>query len=159
MLEHFPFTNAASQWLYVNLFYTDSIPAMVDFLWSLRFPPTPKNRNPFIFLVHSFWSLILCTKPAWLPQVYLPMCKLQLSHRRALRTQWVDMSHVTKTSNYYYNIIIRLLLLWWWWWPMWNNCTLHCNFSVVGGHQLHGENSNQYSIIKLCMVWVQSYGR
>ena len=47
----------------------DSIPALVGFLRALRFPPTPKNRNPFIFLVHSFWSLVVCTKPACLPEV------------------------------------------------------------------------------------------
>ena len=32
----------------------------------------------------------------------LPMCALRLSHSGALRTQWVDMSRVTKTANYYY---------------------------------------------------------
>ena len=28
-----------------------------------------KNQNPSIFLVHSFWFLVVCTKPAWLPRV------------------------------------------------------------------------------------------
>ena len=55
VLEHFPFTSAASQWLYVNL-VADPIPAL-GFLWPLRFPPIPKNRNPSISvdrtLIHS----------------------------------------------------------------------------------------------------------
>ena len=29
------------------------------------------------------------------------MCALRLSHKGALITQWVDMSRVTKTTNYY----------------------------------------------------------
>ena len=45
------------------IWFADSIPALVGFLWALRFPPTPKNQNPFIFLVHSFWSLVVCKKP------------------------------------------------------------------------------------------------
>ena len=36
------------------------------FLRALRFPSTPENGNPFIFLVHSFYSLVVCTKPALL---------------------------------------------------------------------------------------------
>ena len=63
VLKHFPFTNAASQWLYVNLvcrFHT----CLGRFSLALRLPPTPKNLNPSIFLVDSFWSLY---KPAWLP--------------------------------------------------------------------------------------------
>ena len=43
------------------IWFADSIPALVGFLRALRFPPTPKNRNPFIFLVNSFWSLVVCT--------------------------------------------------------------------------------------------------
>ena len=58
--------------------------------------------NLFIFLVHSFWSLVVWIKPACLPEVEIPMCALRLSHNGALRTQWVDMSRVTKTANYYY---------------------------------------------------------
>ena len=54
--------------------FADSIPALVGFLRALRFPPTTKNRNPFIFLVNSFWSLVVCIKPACLPEVWLPMC-------------------------------------------------------------------------------------
>ena len=84
------------------IWFADSIPALVGFLQALRFLPTPKNRNPFIFLVNSFWSLVVCIKPACLPEVWLPMCTLWLSHSGALRTQWVDMSRVTKTANYYY---------------------------------------------------------
>ena len=84
------------------IWFADSIPALVGFLRALRFPPTPKNRNPFIFLVNSFWSLVVCIKPACLPEVWLPMCALRLSHSGALRTQWVDMSRVTKTANYNY---------------------------------------------------------
>ena len=101
VLEHFSFTNAASQWLYVNFvcrFHT----RLGRFPRALRFPPTPKNRNPFIFLVHSFWSLVGCPKPVCLPEVQLPMCALQLSHTGALRTQWVDMSRVTETANQLY---------------------------------------------------------
>ena len=30
------------------------------------------------------------------------MCALRLSHSGALRTQWVDMSRITKTANCYY---------------------------------------------------------
>ena len=68
VLEQFPFTNAVSQWLYVNLvcrFHT----LLGRFLRALRFPPTPENRNPFIFLVNCFWSLVMCIKPACLPEV------------------------------------------------------------------------------------------
>ena len=43
VLEHFPSTNAASQWLYVNS-VADS---WVGFLWALWFPPTPKNWKSF----------------------------------------------------------------------------------------------------------------
>ena len=84
------------------IWFADSIPALVGFLRALRFPPTPKNRYPFIFLVNSFWSLVVRIKPACLPEVWLPMCALRLSHSGALRTQWVDTSRVTKTANYYY---------------------------------------------------------
>ena len=84
------------------IWFADSIPALVGFLRALRFPPTPKNRNPFIFLVNSFWSLVVCIKPACLPEVWLPMCALWLSHSGALRTQWVAMSRVTITAYYYY---------------------------------------------------------
>ena len=56
------------------IWFADSIPALVGFLRALRFPPTPKNRNPFIFLVNSFWSLVVCIKPACLPEVWLPIC-------------------------------------------------------------------------------------
>ena len=62
VLEHFPFTNAASQCMWI--WFADSPPALVGFLRALRFPPTPKNLNTFIFLVHSFWSLVVCIKPA-----------------------------------------------------------------------------------------------
>ena len=93
------------------IWFADSIPALVGFLRLLQFPPTPKNRNPFIFLVNSFWSLVVCIKPACLPEVWLPMCALRLSHSSALRTQWVDMSRVTKTANYcYYHILVNLML-------------------------------------------------
>ena len=71
----------------------------VRILWDLLIA---KNQNPFIFLIHSFWSLIVCIKPACLPQVELPMCALRLSRSGALRTRWVDMSRVTKTTNYHY---------------------------------------------------------
>ena len=109
VLENFPFTNAASQWLYVNLVWAEYIPALVGFLQALRFPPTPKNRNPFIFLVHSFWSLVVCIKPACLPEVELPTCALRLSHSGALRTQWIDLSRVSKTANYHYHYYYYLL--------------------------------------------------
>ena len=81
------------------IWFADSIPALVGFLRALRFPPAPKNRYPFIFLVNSFWSLVVCIKPACLPEVWLPMCALRLSHSGALRTQWVDMSRVTKNCK------------------------------------------------------------
>ena len=42
------------------IWFADSIPTLVGFLWALQFPPAPKNQNPFIFLVHSFWSLVAC---------------------------------------------------------------------------------------------------
>ena len=106
VLEHFPFTNAASQWLYVNLvcrFHT----RLGRFSPGTPVPPTPKNRNPFIFLVNSFWSLV-CIKSACLPEVWLLMCALRLSHSGALRTLWVDMSRVTKTANYYYYYYLDL---------------------------------------------------
>ena len=64
--------------------FADSIPTLVGFLRAIRFPPTPKNWNPFIFLVHSFWSLVVCTKPAWLPQVWLPMCTAAAFTQRRL---------------------------------------------------------------------------
>ena len=60
-LEHFPFTNAASQWswwLYVNLVCRFHIPALVGFLRAPRFPPTPKNRNPSYLLVVRQSTLI-----------------------------------------------------------------------------------------------------
>ena len=103
VFEHFPFTNAASQWLYVNL--------VCRFHTRLgRFSP----GTPVGFLLHLkigilsyFWSLVVCIKPACLPEVWLPMCVLRLSHNGALRTQWVDMSRVTKTAKYYFIIIIN----------------------------------------------------
>ena len=56
-------------------------------------------------MVHSFWSLVVCIKPACLPEVELHMCALRLSHSGTMRTQWVDMSRVTKTANYYYYLL------------------------------------------------------
>ena len=44
----------------MQVWFADSIPALIVFLWVLRFPPTPENRNLFIFLVHSFWFLVVC---------------------------------------------------------------------------------------------------
>ena len=46
VLEHFPFTNAASRCMWI--WFADFLPALVGFLWALRFPRTPKNQNPFI---------------------------------------------------------------------------------------------------------------
>ena len=74
----------------------DSIPALVCFLRVLWFPPTPKNRNPSIFLVHSFWFLVVCVFKACLATFgFNYLCVLRLS------TQLVDKC-VTKTANYYY---------------------------------------------------------
>ena len=50
----------ASGCMYV--WFADSISALLSFLRVLRFPPTPKNRNPSIFLVHSFWFLVVCVQ-------------------------------------------------------------------------------------------------
>ena len=99
VLKHFPFTNAASLWLYVNLICRFHTYRGRFSLRALRFPPTP-YQNPFIFLVHSFWSLVVCSKPACLPQVWLPTCALWLSHSgcSALRTQWIEKSRVKKTD-------------------------------------------------------------
>ena len=94
------------------IWFADSIPTLVGFLRALQFPPTPKNRNPFIFLVHSFWSLVVCIKPACLPEVELPMCALRLSHHGALRTQWVDMSRVTKSANLLTTASMKVNGLW-----------------------------------------------
>ena len=44
------------------IWFADSVPTLVGFLQALRFSPTPKNQNPFIFVVHSFWSLSLCVQ-------------------------------------------------------------------------------------------------
>ena len=38
----------------------DSISALVGFLQVFRFPPTPRNRNSSIFIVYSFWILLVC---------------------------------------------------------------------------------------------------
>ena len=56
------------------LCFANSIPALGGFLRALRFPPTPKNRNPFIFLVsHCVYKAYLaasdlityvCTPPS-----------------------------------------------------------------------------------------------
>ena len=40
--------------------------ALVGFLQVLRLPPTHKNWNPFIFLVQSFWFIVLCVYKACL---------------------------------------------------------------------------------------------
>ena len=50
--------NSGCMWIWLAV----SIPALVVFLLALQFPPTLKNLNPFIFLVHSFWPLVVCTK-------------------------------------------------------------------------------------------------
>ena len=47
------------------IWFADSIPALVGILRALQFPPTPKNRNPLTFMVHSFWSS-RCVYKAWL---------------------------------------------------------------------------------------------
>ena len=41
--------------------FADSISALVGFLRALQFPPTPKNQNPFIFLINSS-GLSLCVQ-------------------------------------------------------------------------------------------------
>ena len=85
------------------IWFADSLPALVGFLQALRFPPTPKNRNPFIFLVNSS-GLSLCVQSllGCLGFNYLCVCALRLSHSGALWTQWVGSRVVTKTANYYY---------------------------------------------------------
>ena len=53
---------ALHQWPGGLVWFTDSIPALVGFLRVLRFLPAPKNRNHSIFLVHSFWFLVVCVQ-------------------------------------------------------------------------------------------------
>ena len=98
VLKHFPFTNAASQWWFVNWF-ADSVPALAGFLRALWFPPTPNTQNPSIFLVHSFWSHIVCTS--------LLGCSRQ-GHAWQRRLEKPGKSHVTKKCKLFF----LLLLMW-----------------------------------------------
>ena len=47
----------------------------------------PNLHNLKIEILSYFWSLVVCKKPAWLPQVKLTMRALRLSHSGSLRTQ------------------------------------------------------------------------
>ena len=66
VLKHFPLTDVTSQWLYVSLVCRFHTHLGAGFLRVLRFPPTPKNQNPSIFLVHSFLFLVVCVYKACL---------------------------------------------------------------------------------------------
>ena len=71
VLEHSPFTNATSQWVW----FADSIPVLVDFLRVLRFPPPPKNRREFWVRGPYFWFLVVCVQRLhWLPRVFTYVC-------------------------------------------------------------------------------------
>ena len=91
------------------IWFADSIPALVGFLRALRFPPTPKNRYSSIFLVRSFWSLVVCILPSLLVVcIKLPasglityVCAAAVTQRR-LENPLGCKSRVTKTENYYY---------------------------------------------------------
>ena len=69
VLEHFPFTNAVASGC-MQIWFADSIPALVSFLRARRFPPTPTNRNPSLF-----WSIVsgltLCVQDCLVALVFI----------------------------------------------------------------------------------------
>ena len=110
------------------IWFADSIPALVGFLWAFRLPPPPKDQIPFIFLVSR--CVYKAALSAWGLITYV--CTLRLSHSGALRTQWVIMSRVTKTANYYYYYtyacVTSTMHDWVTLWPM--------HFADDGGHDV-----------------------
>ena len=94
------FTNAASQWLYVNLICR-FLSALVGFLRALRLPPTLKNRNPSIFPVSR------CVYKACLAASGLItyVCAAAVTQRRLWEPSELEVAHY-KTLQ----IIILLLL-------------------------------------------------
>ena len=104
VLKHFPFTNAASQRLYVTLVCRFHI-LLGRVLRALRFPPTPKNQNPFIFLVNSS-GLLLCVQSLLGCLGFNYVCAVAVT-QRCLKNPVGWKSRVTKTANcYYYHLCL-----------------------------------------------------
>ena len=84
--------------------FADSISALVGFIRALRFPPTPKNRNPFIFLVDSS-GLSLCKQTLFgcLRLNYLCVC---CGYHTGVpwEPSWLEVARY-KTANYYYSLL------------------------------------------------------
>ena len=104
------------------IWFADSISALVGFLRALLFPPTPKNRNPFMFLVNSsglslyVQSLLGClgfflfSSFLFFSFFFLPLCALRLSHSGAFRTRWVRSRALQKKMANYYLLLLLLCL-------------------------------------------------
>ena len=89
------------------IWFANSIPALVGFLWVLRFPLTPKNQNPSIFLVHSLWYHVVCTS------LLDCMCAAAVTQRR-LEDPVGCKSQVYKKRK----LLIILVRSWVVWWDM-----------------------------------------
>ena len=97
------FTNAASQWLYVNLICR-FLSALVGFLRALRLPPTLKNRNPSIFPISRCVHKVCLAASGLITYV----CAAAVTQRRLGNpVSW--KSRITKPANYYF-IIIKFLI-------------------------------------------------
>ena len=70
---------------------------MVGFLWTFRFPPTPKNRDPNVSLVQRFWYLVSTADVCHVADPQRPLGGLMGFKSRVTNTE---------TANYYYHYLL-----------------------------------------------------